>query len=66
VTYQISGRDWKGREFTAGIHCVLGHVHRAAPILGFMRGWPTSKMREHCQERGWRLVTVERNPDVER
>jgi len=55
MTYQISGRDYKGREFTAGIVTSMGIVTRAAPILKFMRGWPASKVREHCQVWGWAL-----------
>jgi len=58
MTYQISGRDAKGREFTAGLVTSVGRVMRTAPILKYMRGWDMVRVREHCQVKGWSLATA--------
>ena len=55
MTYQISGRDDLKREFTAGFVTSMGIVTRAAPIIKYMRGWTTERVREYCQTKGWSL-----------
>jgi len=42
-----------GPNFVAGLIISNDHVIRAAPILGYMIGWPTEKIIALAQRHGW-------------
>jgi hypothetical protein len=42
-----------GPNFVAGILIENGRAIRAAPILGYVRGWPTERIVALAQRRGW-------------
>lgn len=45
-----------GAGFVAGIELVNGTVVRAAPIVGYMRGWSEERARQYIRRRGWRAT----------
>ena len=42
---------------------ILNHdrVIRAAPIVHYMRGWNSDRLKRYCERRGWRVVAVPLN-----
>jgi hypothetical protein len=49
-----------GPNFVAGLVIKDDRAVRAAPILGYMIGWPTERIVALAQRRGW---TIEHEPD---
>jgi len=41
--------------FVAGGELVDGKCTRAAPIIGYMKGWTEGRIIFHCEEKGWEL-----------
>jgi len=44
--------------FCAGLETRSSVVMRAAPIIKYMKGWTTGKVREYCQEKSWKLALL--------
>jgi len=49
-----------GPNFVAGLVIKDDRAIRAAPILGYMIGWPIERIIALAQRRGW---TIEREPE---
>jgi hypothetical protein len=47
------------RQFYAALFVRGGVVVRTAPILYYMRGWNTDRVRAYCQRRNWRLIITD-------
>ena len=41
--------------FCAGLETRAGVVQRAAPIIKYMRGWETWRVRDYCAGKNWKL-----------
>lgn len=39
--------------FVAGVIVEDGRVVRAAPIVGYMKGWPEERVRAYVARKGW-------------
>lgn len=46
------------RPFTAGIVLWDNTVVEAAPIVGYMKGWRRSQVRNYCGSKGWEVSVV--------
>lgn len=46
--------------FVAGLVFLQGSdvAYRAAPIIGYMRGWPTHRIWTYCQRKGWQVEKI--------
>lgn len=44
--------------FVAGIIVKNDRVTLSAPILKYMRGWTSDRVRQYCKEKGWRASIV--------
>ena len=42
--------------FCAGAVVENGKVTRAAPILGYMRGWDPAKVKAYAARKGWKVL----------
>jgi hypothetical protein len=51
--------------FCAGLETRSGVVQRAAPIIKYMKGWHTEKVREYCAKKSWKLklLTITVGPE---
>lgn len=46
------------RGFCAGLVLFDDKVVETAPILRRMRGWSRQRVRDYCQQRGWKVTVV--------
>lgn len=45
-------------QFVAGIELDNDRVTKAAPIVGYMKGWRRDSVRSYCELRGWRVRVI--------
>ena len=50
--------------FTAGLVVEHGKVIKAAPILGYMRGWSLEQVTAYSEKKDWRLAWLKRGYDI--
>lgn len=44
--------------FVAGIVLKCGRVVIAADVVKYMGGWSRDKVRDYCQQKGWKVSVV--------
>lgn len=53
----------KSSYFTAGLEIFDGEVMIVAPIIKYMKGWNTQRVKDYCSKKKWEYSCDEHGPN---